>query len=128
MNLSLIVLFSAYIPNHVVNFTIITKLLKWIYRIVYEIFLAAYPEIKSYIRHWCVLYIFDLGSWICFVIKLVMTDYEWKWMEMDGKPPLLFLFSSQLSQRRKNEQKKHVLLLCKDNYNGVSLRIKWQPA
>ena len=42
MNLSLIVLFSAYIPNHVVNFIIIAELLKWIYRIVYENFFAAY--------------------------------------------------------------------------------------
>jgi hypothetical protein len=32
------VLFSAYIPNHIVNFTIITELLKWIYQIVYENF------------------------------------------------------------------------------------------
>ena len=42
MNLSLIVLPSAYIPNYVVNFTIITELVKWIYRIVYEIFWTAY--------------------------------------------------------------------------------------
>jgi hypothetical protein len=33
MNLGLIVLLSTIYPNHFVTFTIITKLLKWIYRI-----------------------------------------------------------------------------------------------
>jgi hypothetical protein len=37
------VLFSVYIPNYVVNFTMITELLKWIYRIAYENFWTAYP-------------------------------------------------------------------------------------
>jgi len=39
MNLSLIMLLSAYVPNRVVNFVIITELLKWIYQIIYEFFL-----------------------------------------------------------------------------------------
>ena len=47
MNLSLIVLLSVYIPNHVVNFIIIIELLKWIYRIIYDFFFTAYTETKS---------------------------------------------------------------------------------
>jgi hypothetical protein len=39
---SFFVLFSVYIPNYVVNFTMITELLKWIYRIAYETFWTAY--------------------------------------------------------------------------------------
>jgi len=51
MNLSLIMLLSVYVPNHVVNFVIITELLKWIYRIGYEFFWTAYPKLKFWIRH-----------------------------------------------------------------------------
>ena len=46
MNLSLIMLLSACIPNHVVKFIIITELLKWIYQIVYEIFFGGIPKVK----------------------------------------------------------------------------------
>jgi hypothetical protein len=37
---------SAYIPNYIVNFTIITELVKWIYWIAYECFWVEYPELN----------------------------------------------------------------------------------
>jgi len=39
-------LLSACIPNHVVKFTIVTELLKWIYQIIYEIFFGGIPKVK----------------------------------------------------------------------------------
>ena len=76
MNLNLIMLFNPYIPNHIVNFIIITELLKWIYEIVYENFgrytlrqnprFAAEKKFNQTYQH-KKYYIMDFGNYcICF--------------------------------------------------------------
>jgi hypothetical protein len=38
---------SAYIPNCIVSFAIFIEFVRWIYRIVYELFWVTYPTLKS---------------------------------------------------------------------------------
>jgi hypothetical protein len=39
--------YIAYMLNYIVNFTIITEFVKWIYYIVYEFYWVAYPKLNS---------------------------------------------------------------------------------
>jgi hypothetical protein len=66
---------SAYIPNYIVDFTIITKLVKLIYWIVYEFFWMAYPAriIDSPRVSWMVVWLLNdrVGSGSTYVERLI---------------------------------------------------------